>query len=242
MKKKNIIAACVALFMCSHVNAQTAQEDSTTTKYKELEQRVTALEEDALQERIWKRRKYFNIALVNQSVKDETADMKFDSKFGIALVKGTTYYLHRKPVANMIKFGLDWTQADLNYVKYKNMGLNDEISVLQAEYSMHLGPSVTINPIDYLLVNVYARYAPTFSFIYSNDDGDKTYNYNYVSFFVIGGALSYKTISLGVEARFGKNSYHTAEKSDNNNSGNYIDHSRNHFKTNSTRFYVSLRF
>ena len=41
------------------------------------------------------------------------------SDFGAAIVWGKTYYLHKKPLAGMIKFGIDWSWMDLNYAQYK---------------------------------------------------------------------------------------------------------------------------
>ena len=165
MSKKNIFITCLALFMSIQANAQ---EDSLSVKYKELENRLATIEEDARLQKIWKRKKYFNIAYVSQSLKDKQSGEKQKSSFGVSLVRGKTYYLHSKPLWGMVKIGLDWTQVDLNYVKYKDITFDTQngestLTTHQFEYSMHVGPSVTVNPVDYLLVNVYGRYAPTFS-------------------------------------------------------------------------------
>ena len=250
MKKKNIFIACMALLMSVQANAQ---EDNTSAKYSELENRVTALEEDARQQKVWSRKKYFNIGYVSQSLKDDESGEKLKNSFGISLVRGKTYYLHSKPLWGMVKIGLDWTQVDLNYVKYKNIDFDTQngestITTHQFEYSMHIGPSITVNPVDYLLVNVYGRYAPTFSGLYSKNGDKHEFGPSYVSYFIFGGAVSYKTISLGVETRFGSGKFKmwTADKGNiNQNTTSVSDAlttSSQKMKMHSTRVYLSLRF
>ena len=253
MNKKNIIIACTALIMGSQANAQTVQEDSVATRYSELEQRVNALEEDARQQKVWKRQKYFNIAYVSQSLKDDQSGEKLKSDFGVSLVRGKTYYLHAKPLWGMVKIGLDWTQVDLNYVKYKDIVIDtydgeDKLKTHQFEYSMHIGPSITVNPVDLLLVNIYGRYAPTFSALYSKNSGEHEFGPSFVSYFIIGGAVSYKTISLGLETRFGKGKFkmfsadEEGVRAGGSSLSDAISATSQKKTIHSTRFYVSLRF
>lgn len=143
----------MALVMNYQVNAQPAQKDSVAARYNELEQRVTALEEDVRLQKVWSRKKYLNIAYVSQSLKDKQDGGKLKSDFGVSLVRGKTYYLHAKPLWGMVKIGIDWTQVDLNYVKYKDIVIDtpdgeSSLTTHQFEYSMHIGPSITVNPVD----------------------------------------------------------------------------------------------
>ena len=39
------------------------------------------------------------------------------------------------------------------------------------DYGMHLGPSVTVNPVSALCVNAYFRYAPTFAMSMTKNNG-----------------------------------------------------------------------
>jgi len=250
MSKKNIFITCLALFMSIQANAQ---EDSLSVKYKELENRLATIEEDARLQKIWKRKKYFNIAYVSQSLKDKQSGEKQKSSFGVSLVRGKTYYLHSKPLWGMVKIGLDWTQVDLNYVKYKDITFDTQngestLTTHQFEYSMHVGPSVTVNPVDYLLVNVYGRYAPTFSGVYSKNGDRNEFGPSFVSYFIIGGAVSYKAISLGLETRFGSGKFKmwTADKDNINqnisSASDALTSSSQKMKMHSTRVYLSLRF
>ena len=104
-----------------------AQEnDNTNQKLDSLQQVVNKLssqiDEDAeadMQQKIWKdRAKYFNLSYVIQKLQDKDNDgTQFESDFGVAISRGRTYYLHKKPILKMIKFGIDWTQFDINYLQ-----------------------------------------------------------------------------------------------------------------------------
>ena len=237
----------------------------------------------------WGRKHYLNVAWVDQTLETETdaLEAKWDSQFGVAITKGTTYYLHKKPILGIFKFGIDWTQIDFNYAKYNqlDLGLNDEfeedlednpiggiigdyfdekfgdikIGRHQAELAMHVGPSLTINPVGHLKINGYFRYAPSFSCVLQEtDEGDPRFSYGYGSFFVTGGAISYKVISLGAEYRWGQGKYCTttmeADKADGDLSygdgdidvdvdlSEMFTKSQQKMYTSSLRVYVSFRF
>lgn len=211
----------------------------------------------------WGRKSYLNVAWVDQTLTNKDNGLRWKSDFGVSIVKGTTYYLHSKPLFGMLKFGIDWTQADLNYAKLVEdfeSPVSNESNIVsevmdkidlgkhQLEYSMHVGPSITVNPVDHLKINGYFRYAPSFSgIIYDNEWGDAQFSGAFANFFVTGGAVSYKLISVGAEYRWGTGKY----KSFSFNSDNVVDDtdvsdvvttSKSKFRTSSTRLYVSLRF
>ena len=87
----------------------------------------------------------------------------------------------------MLKIGLDFTWTDITYAKYEVENLVEESSdfmgvtfptfyveksdMHRMDYGMHLGPSVTVNPVSALCVNAYFRYAPTFAMSMSHSDG-----------------------------------------------------------------------
>ena len=167
---------------------------------------------------IWKdRSKYFNLNYVNQKLSpdidgwDKLGGGELKSDFGAAIVWGKTYYLHKKPVAGMIRFGIDATWIDLSYANYSREetyddGYGTEIEKLtahQAEIGMQVGPSVTVRPLRKLQAHLYFRFAPSFAGLY---DGD-AFRGNYASFFVTGLSVSYGVIGLGIEKRWGKCRY-----------------------------------
>lgn len=249
----------------------TAQRlDSLQQVVNQLTSNVETLEKDNLNQKIWKdRAKYFNIGYVNQTVRvnhtvyNIPVDAESKSDFGVSLSSGKTYYLHKKPIVGMIKFGLDWTWLDINYAKSTLETINPDTgetyiissSMHQAEIGMQFGPSVTVNPIHHLKVSGYFRFAPSYSLLYMNE----TFYHNYVSMWNAGFAVAWKVISMGVEWRWGTAKYNglTFGESD-FVEGSYGDGDvtvddvmdvmdklsagKSKFKTNSMRVYLSFRF
>ena len=120
------------------------------------------------------RKKYRNLSFVKQEFEPASyfgMDQTLKSNFGAAFTVGRTFYLHKKPIAGLIRFGLDATWFDLNYTNYKleyrwedNYDEEEEPETSnfhQAEIGMQVGPSVTVNPVGKLNVNAYFRFAPT---------------------------------------------------------------------------------
>ena len=93
--------------------AQSFQkEDSLLQVVSNLSDRIQKAEEETRNERIWKKRaKYFNIGYItSQTLTDKLDDeAEWKNDFGVSLTFGKTYYLHKKPLLNMIKFGIDAT-------------------------------------------------------------------------------------------------------------------------------------
>lgn len=261
------LSAQVLTDSTSQANEQIQQHnDSLEKAVQKLEERMNDSQEEQRLNKIWRRTKYRNIAFVKQSLQEQDGTgEKWHSDYAFALTMGRTYYLHRKPILNIIKFGIDWTYLDINYANYgkiKNYDFDnndyplesypdeqeDDINIgrHQFEYAMQVGPSVTVNPIDHLKVNAYFRYAPSFSGILIDDE----FSCNYASFFVTGAAISYKVISVGIESRWGKAKYKNFSIDDFNEEDMDVDNpewndviskSKRKFKTNSVRFYISFR-
>lgn len=188
------------------------------------------LEYMARQEQIWKRSKYFYVAYGMTSLDRGSGQPKLNSNFAVSIGRGKTYYLHKKPLLGMIKFGLDWTFFDIAVAQYgvaKGLSAEDDSDIYKGEISMQFGPSITVNPVDFLKVNLYFRYDPSYSMMF-NTDGNK-FKGNYGSYFNTGLAASYKVISLGYEYRWGSTSYK-------------IDDENQTWKTSGSYFYISFRF
>ena len=267
------LSAQVQTDSTTHATDPALQEqqrnDSLTQVVQKLEEQVNDTQKQQRLDHVWQRSKYRNISFVKQSLQEEGGKgEKWNSDFAFALTMGRTYYLHRKPILNMIKFGIDCTFLDLNYANYgkiSNYALEGDgkpadptpdypyeqkeeknIGRHQFEYSMHVGPSITVNHFDHLKLSAYFRYAPTFSGILIDDD----FSCNYASFFVSGAAISYKLISFGIEGRWGKAKYNNFsmnnfadENLDVEKPGlnDVVKKSKRQFKTNSVRFYISFR-
>lgn len=268
-----LVASC---FVMSHsLRAQKVEttdvqlRDSVIQKIDSLQQVVSALDatlkettDDLRDQKIWKdRAKYLNIAYANQSLTWEDVNGTWKSRLAVGLTLGKTFYLHKKPLFGMVKFGIDWSYLDLNFGMYENKyslpdmsygnghyyypggGDNDSSDEeyeddsddwYQVELGMQVGPSVTVNPVDHLKVSAYFRYAPCASILYMNEEVSA----NYASFFVCGGAVSYKAISIGIEGRWGSAKYNTLIDINDEEGGK----EKIKWKTGATRFYISLRY
>ncbi len=157
------------------------------------------------------RKRYFNLGFARQDMKFEETDMTLKSNFGASLAFGRTFFLHKNPVAGMIRFGIDATWIDITYTNYKvefremyeGEYESEKTDFHQAEIAMNVGPSITVTPVKNLSIHGYFRYAPSFSAFYDSD----AVRGGYASYFLGGGSVSYGVIGLGVEARFGNCKY-----------------------------------
>lgn len=205
------------LLTVTGIRAQEPAKDATMQRLDSLQQVVNQLtttvenqEQEDLDRKIWKdRAKYFNIGYVNQTLKDKDLGAEIKSDFGVSLSYGKTFYLHKKPIAHMIKFGLDWSWLDINYAKSTQDMLDEETGEVgttamhQAEFGMQFGPSVTINPVHHLKVSGYFRVTPSYSLLYV----DETVHHHYVTMLNAGCAVAWKVMSIGVEWRWGSATY-----------------------------------
>lgn len=194
------------------------------------------------------RKKYINFSFS----KLETMPAGFlalKSNYGAAFTVGRTYFVHKKPLAGMIRFGIDATWFDLNYTNYEIGPVESESpydeggtsNFHQVEIGMQAGPSVMVNPVGKLNVHGYFRYAPSFSGLYN---GDAIVG-NYATFFVGGAAISYAAIGLGVEARFGNSRYKEligGESDGDYEEGEEVISSSFKTKFSGVRFYLTFRF
>lgn len=122
-------------------------------------------------------------------------------KFGVTLNRGRSFYLHKRPVANFLNFGIDATWADISYAMFEQAS---GPKMHQAEIAMQVGPSITMTPAKRLQIHLYGRFAPTFALRY---DGAEAVGGNYASMFVGGGNISFGFIGIGAEYRKGSVRY-----------------------------------
>ena len=237
-------------------NNNAREMDSLQTVVNTLNSRIQSVEQAELDRTIWKNRsKYFNIGYVSQKLTDKTYGGELKSDFGASLSWGKTYYLHKKPLFGMTKFGLDWSWLDINYAKSSLEDFDEDTSetfqsdIHQAEFGMQFGPSVTVNPVHHLKVGAYFRVTPSYSLLYM----DETVHHHYVTFCNAGCSVAWKVISLGVEWRWGTAKYEgmTFDESefdedsmgDDPSVGDILQNVPDRkFKTNSFRVYLGFRF
>ena len=137
----------VALIFCAEVSAQ----DTTTTidslqqvietqrqVMEEHQARLDAIEkskgtqtENGKLDQIWKQRKHFTIGIGSQNLTNKDKNSSSDkqkSTTALSMQMGKTFDLHKKPLANMVKIGLDWDYIDFHYAKYESTGAHNDAS------------------------------------------------------------------------------------------------------------------
>lgn len=128
--------------------------------------------------------------------------------------------------------------------------LGVDLGMHKIDYSMHVGPSVSVNPWKHLIIAAYFHARPTASGIVEND----TFSYGFGCAFSAGVSVSYKALSLGVEGvwstiKYTQSSFDDEEENDYVSSIDNADDSSSLFSTEKfklkqkgPRFYVAIRF
>lgn len=231
MKKHFLIVGLLSLCLSATAMAQVVTE---TTEIP-VDQKNTEL--SAEQNRvIWKNRaKYLNLGYVNQTLTETKPGREYISDMGFSLSWGKTFYLHQRPIADMVKFGLDWSWLDVNYVKYAMSGENSGMG--QVDAAMQIGPSVTVNPVDRLKAGLYFRVSPSYSGILHDD-----LTHGYATFYNFGLTLAWRVLSFGVEFRRGGAEYNTVGLETDDEDIPSLSTGKTQLDTRTTRFYFGFRF
>ncbi len=130
MRTIKLLAVMFAAFSTTTAMAQT---DSTSTALQEkldsLQNTVAVLQKKEdnrskteYDNAVWKRKAHIKIGFSTQKMEDadNAANMSYKSQMGYIFEWGKTFYLHKKPIANVMKVGLDWSWIDLSFAKYKS--------------------------------------------------------------------------------------------------------------------------
>ena len=278
---RKLLFTCIAVsVLCLAAHAQDATIDSLNQRIQDLEVRTRALEQaDSLRElrehlaKIWKQKKYWTVGYTFQNLKnaDDAEAETLKSSFAMSLQWGKTFSLHRKPIANMVKIGIDWNWVDWHYAKYKKLDMdevdwNDDGEVYwndngenlklpnltyhQIDLGMAIGPSVQVTPfytigqgLEYLKVYSFFHVTPSFSGIILHGDKSEIAG-AYNTFFSWGIGIAYKAFAIGFEHRWGKAKYNTTNFGDAIETDDMeIEADRQtKYKTTASKLTVSLRF
>lgn len=218
--------------------------DVVAQRKAKWERRIERAQEQNKSElnRIWRKRSdYLNLAFVVQNVETNIDELsELNSEWGASISWGKTFYLHRKPIGRVLKFGLDWTWLDLNGTCFEQ----DMYSIFDGDYhetlyqldaGMQFGPSITVNPVDHLKISTYFRVTPTFATVYAVEN--ELFLKNYATYLNAGLSVAWRLLSLGVEYRTGKTSYDDLGELSELMPGVAID-----LNTTSWRMYFGFRF
>ena len=64
------------------------------------------------------RSKFINLGYVKSKLNQDGFD-QMNSDWGASFTVGKTFFLHKEPIAQFIRFGIDATWFDLSYANYK---------------------------------------------------------------------------------------------------------------------------
>lgn len=115
--------------------------------------------------------------------KENIFDGRYGAGAGYVLEFGHIYYFKNRKNGSLMNYGLDWTILSLNYNKmdkwesYAIASGDSEAyvdgSMTAAAISTKLGPNISFNPIEKLVIDVRLQFAPTirfFDFEYSESE------------------------------------------------------------------------
>ena len=169
-------------------------------------------------QQVWKRKKTFTVShntsrLTARKVpfyeaKEDAYNeksYKFKSDWGFSLQSANTFRLHKKPIANTVSFGLEFSPLNLSVNHYKQMpdfAYNSSIvkdgsdtknliyyspwglEMYDISYGIHIGPSITLAPftalkskgLAHLRLQAYFALGYRFDIMFRSSDKDKDVN------------------------------------------------------------------
>lgn len=220
---KQIVGLMIAL---SAFATAKAQEPADSLAYlrseldeanQQLLQKDKELKEMAQKEKwnsIWGKGKYTLLSYAPSAKVTVQGAYDEKSKFVFAIAKGNTYFFHKKPIAGLLKIGLDVRWTDIQVTKYKDLELltsdnwqdnpegdEDDSSFLDnlGRWDLHLGafgvgPTISVAPFSmfdnaakYLRITFYGHYQPTFGLHLVSQDGETDTSMAYCNMFNAGG-------------------------------------------------------
>ena len=116
-----------------------------------------------------------------------------------------------------------------------------KLGMHKVDYACHVGPSLSINPVDYLFVHTYFHVKPIASGIIENDK----FSYGFGVATEAGLSISYKTISVGAEWNWSKLKYKQAsfdEDDEDEDGGSIFSTKEFKLKNVCPRVYLAFRF
>lgn len=201
MKKRKLLTLTVLLFPLLAISQTVLENAPTTVPGQEKDTTTFVTIADIIKEKeetssrgnvikhfndVWGRRSYLNISY-NSSTLSPKENVKtgianelvedFKSNIGVSLQYGKSFRLHKKPIANILQFYLDYTGIDLSFNHYQigddkfifNSAAKYEVpngkngtsttsvhyipwnlEKYEGSYGMTLGPSITVAPFTHI--------------------------------------------------------------------------------------------
>ena len=225
--------------------------DTLREKLAQMESRMASMEQEQDQQKTWKRRKYWKIGITSPNLeRTDGEEMKWKTNGSFFIQKGRTSYLHSKPIAGMIKFGIDYGFLDFTYSKLElkedtysdesDTNASDSYGDSGNEYpdgdgniSDFTGIKLGMHKIDYgfhvgpsVSINPWNKLIASAYFHVMPTAScviqNDNFAYGFGCLMAAGVSVAYKAISLGVEGVWGKIKYtQTDFGGDDEESGDY---------------------
>ena len=198
--KKSFFLLCFA-FLAQLAFAQTDNTVVSQLDYEEDTLNVTSLQDiintqelvfdksfrNKVIQGVWKQKKYFTVSYVNYELKGKDLylynkktdkynekDSTFKSDWAVSIKRSRTIKLHKRPISDILQFGLEFSALDLSvshFKKNENAYFNSQLKytvtddegnkndyyympfgseMYNLSYGLHIGPSITIAPFTHL--------------------------------------------------------------------------------------------
>lgn len=235
-------------------NANVAPADTLREKLAQMESHMASMEQEQEMQKTWKRRKYWKIGITSPNLeRTDGEEMKWKTNGSFFIQKGRTSYLHSKPIAGMIKFGIDYGFLDFTYSKLelKEVAYSNESGTRASDgfddivsgdpdgdigISELTGIDLGMHKIDYGLhvgpsvsVNPWNKLIATAYFHVMPTAScviqNDNFSYGFGCMMAAGVSVAYKAISLGVEGVWGKVKYTQTDFSGDEDEDNDYDSS-----------------
>lgn len=235
-------------------NTTVEPADTLREKLAQMETRMASMEQEQEMQKTWKRRKYWKIGITSPNLeRTDGEEMKWKTNGSFFIQKGRTSYLHSKPIAGMIKFGIDYGFLDFTYSKLelKEVAYSNESGTRASDgfddivsgdpdgdigISELTGIDLGMHKIDYGLhvgpsvsVNPWNKLIATAYFHVMPTAScviqNDNFSYGFGCMMAAGVSVAYKAISLGVEGVWGKVKYTQTDFSGDEDEDNDYDSS-----------------
>lgn len=256
----------VEILTCAVMLTASAQ-DTLTTVDNAVEQDIPVVAEQEVKEpavydeKFWAKKKSFRLGYDMHTFQNASG-VAVPVKFGVGFSRNRNVWLHKEPIAGMIKFAFDhglnlgYTMFDLKQdmedytgpsgyvgtepIESDGEGMGAEIPDLGSHYlslGYALGASVTVNPVAKLRVNGYFHFVPSAAVFLSG----MSFNLGFMPYCKYGAEVSYDWFGLGVEWGSGmSNMTDMITKMMGEETG--METMKSKYYSNYTRLYVAFRF
>lgn len=208
---------------------------------------------------------------LNESFHNGGVAPKYKSDWGISLKNGKNYALHRNPIANVVSINLDYTWIDFSAIHFSEVKDHDGLATIEKvengssqssvsyytpfnaekyelSYGMSLGPSLTIDPFNYMGVsqlhylkfNVYYHIGYQGSLLFmtypsGTDTNNMAVDISHGWNNSYGASVNWKKFGIGIEHRSIPRKFWALDSKTYKNC-------RYKFDTNQTRLFLQFRF